>query len=433
MSAVLNAYQQPVGPDLPQWTARPRPARTTLDGSHCRIEPLDAARHGDDLYAAYVQAADARDWTYLTVGPFADPASFRTYLESAATSTDPLHFAIIDLKTDRAVGTYSLMRIDPPNGVIEVGNVNFSPLLKQTAISTEAQYLLMQYAFDELGYRRYEWKCDSLNAPSRKTAERLGFQFEGIFRQALVYKGRSRDTAWFSITDREWPAVGAAFERWLAPDNFDAQGRQLQSLTDIRNTLGTDGAGGRDAELGKDEGTHAGTGNGASRAGAAATTHATASTAVPPARQAPPTIRALTEADHAQWLPLWRGYQTFYNVTLGDAIDRLTWSRLHDAAEPMFVLGAFDAQDRLVGIVHAIYHRSTWTEGMYCYLQDLFTAPESRGSGVGRALIEAVSAHASEAGAGRLYWLTHESNHAGRALYDKVAQNAGFIQYRRQP
>lgn len=397
MSAVLNAYQQPVGPDLPQWSARPRPARTTLDGSHCRIEPLDAARHGDDLYAAYVQAADARDWTYLTVGPFADQASFRTYLEGAAASTDPLHFAIIDLKTGRAVGTYSLMRIDPANGVIEVGNVNFSPLLKRTAISTEAQYLLMQYAFDALGYRRYEWKCDSLNAPSRKTAERLGFTFEGIFRQALVYKSRSRDTAWFSITDREWPGVRAAFERWLARENFDAQGQQRVSLTDIRNALDTDGA------------------------------------RVPPARPSPPTIRALVEADYAQWLPLWRGYQTFYNVTLGDAIDRLTWSRLHDAAEPMFVLGAFDAQNRLVGIVHAIYHRSTWTEGMYCYLQDLFTVPESRGSGVGRALIEAVSAHAKEAGAGRLYWLTHESNQAGRALYDKVAQNAGFIQYRRQP
>jgi RimJ/RimL family protein N-acetyltransferase len=145
-----------------------------------------------------------------------------------------MHFAVIDRLSGRAVGTLALMRIDPANGAIEVGSVNFSPLLKHTPMSTEAQYLLMKLAFDELGYRRYEWKCDNFNEPSKRAALRLGFQFEGIFRQAVIYKGRSRDTAWFSITDGEWPAVRAALERWLAPENFDAQGGQRMALDRFR-------------------------------------------------------------------------------------------------------------------------------------------------------------------------------------------------------
>jgi len=236
MPNTLNQYQQPIGEPLPAWSARPRPPHNNpIEGRYCRLEPLDPQRHAADLYAAYSKAADGRDWTYLSVGPFADAASYLDYAERAAASTDPLHYAVIELKTGTAVGTLALMRIDPANGVIEVGNVTFSPLLKRTPVSTEAQYLLMQHAFEQLGYRRYEWKCDSLNGPSRQAAARLGFQFEGIFRQAVIYKGRSRDTAWFSILDREWPALRAAFERWLAPDNFDAQGQQRTSLTEMRN------------------------------------------------------------------------------------------------------------------------------------------------------------------------------------------------------
>ena len=140
---------------------------------------------------------------------------------------------MVDRTTGKAVGTLALMRMDPGNGVIEVGHVTFSPKLQRTALSTEAQYLLMRRVFDELGYRRYEWKCDSLNAPSRATAQRLGFQFEGIFRQAVVYKGRTRDTAWFSIIDSEWPARRAAFERWLAPENFDENGVQRRRLGEM--------------------------------------------------------------------------------------------------------------------------------------------------------------------------------------------------------
>ncbi|GAC1326213.1 MAG: GNAT family protein [Collimonas sp.] len=235
MSTILNPYQQPVGAPVPGWSARAKPPRNVIEGRYCRLEPLDPQRHAADLYAAYSKAPDDRDWTYLSVGPFADAASYRDYAERAAASLDPLHYAVIERKTGRAVGTLALMRIDPANGVIEVGFVTFSPLLKRTPVSTEAQFLLMKHAFDQLGYRRYEWKCDSLNAPSRQAAERLGFQFEGIFRQAVVYKGRNRDTAWFSIVDREWPALRAAFERWLAPENFDAQGQQLASLAELRD------------------------------------------------------------------------------------------------------------------------------------------------------------------------------------------------------
>ena len=234
MPARLNEYGQSIGPLVPEWTARALPPRRPIEGRYCTLEPLDAARHADDLYAAYAQAPDARDWTYLFVERPGDLAATRAHIERAAQTADPMHFAVIDGQSGRAVGTLALMRIDPTHGAIEVGSVTFSPLLKQTPMSTEAQYLLMKLAFDELGYRRYEWKCDNFNEPSKRAAHRLGFQFEGVFRQAVVYKGRSRDTAWFSITDGEWPVLRTAFERWLSPENFDAQGKQRMALDRFR-------------------------------------------------------------------------------------------------------------------------------------------------------------------------------------------------------
>ncbi|KQW56500.1 GNAT family N-acetyltransferase [Variovorax sp. Root411] len=234
MPARQNDFGQSIGPDVPDWSPRALPPRQPIEGRFCTLEPLDVARHADDLYAAYAQAPDARDWTYLFSERSADLESIRAHAERAAKSTDPMHFAVIDRQSGRAVGTLALMRIDPAHGSIEVGSVTFSPLLKQTPMSTEAQYLLMKLAFDELGYRRYEWKCDNFNEPSKRAATRLGFQFEGVFRQAVVYKGRSRDTAWFSIIDSDWPALRTAFERWLAPGNFDAQGRQRMSLDKFR-------------------------------------------------------------------------------------------------------------------------------------------------------------------------------------------------------
>lgn len=176
-------------------------------------------------------------WTYLSVGPFASEATYLGWLKTVAPSEDPLFYAIVDRARGQAAGLASYLRIDPPNGVIEVGHLQFSPLMQRTPVATEAMYLMMRRAFEELGYRRYEWKCDALNAPSRAAALRYGFRFEGIFRQAVVYKGRSRDTAWFSILDREWPAIKDAFERWLDPANFDAEGHQRARLADLRQAV----------------------------------------------------------------------------------------------------------------------------------------------------------------------------------------------------
>jgi RimJ/RimL family protein N-acetyltransferase len=228
----LNAFGQPIGPDVPGWEARPWPPRTAMVGRHCRIDPVDPARDADALFEAYIEAPDDRDWTYLANERPATLEAFRVYADGLAATADPFHHTISDLATGRPVGTAALMRIDPANGVIEIGWINSTRRLQRTVASTEAMFLFMTRVFDELGFRRYEWKCDSRNAPSRATAARLGFVFEGIFRQALVTKGRSRDPAWFSIIDAEWPALRRGYEAWLAPGNFDAEGRQIQRLAD---------------------------------------------------------------------------------------------------------------------------------------------------------------------------------------------------------
>lgn len=228
-----NRYGQPVGDALPGWQPRPLPQRIVLHGRYCRLEPL-ARSHADALFTAYQLDGDGRGWTWLAREPEESAEQYAAWVESMEQLQDPLHFAVIDTQTERPVGTLALMRIDANNGVIEVGHVHFSPLLSRTPASTEAQWLLMRYAFATLGYRRYEWKCNSLNEPSRQAALRLGFQYEGRFRQALVVKGHNRDTDWFSIIDGEWPDVDAAMQCWLAPDNFTADGKQRCSLTSLR-------------------------------------------------------------------------------------------------------------------------------------------------------------------------------------------------------
>ncbi|GAA4283656.1 GNAT family protein [Brevibacterium daeguense] len=224
-----NEYEQPIGDPVPGWVPVPLPDAEVLAGRYCTLERLDPGRHAADLHAAYAAAPEGRDWTYMSVGPFPTPESYRGWAAAAAQSRDPRHYAVVDNASGRALGTLALMRHDPANGVIEVGWVALSRALQRTPAATEAQFLLMRYVF-ELGYRRYEWKCDSLNAPSRRAAARLGFTYEGTFRQAVVTKGRNRDTAWYALIDRDWPAVRAAFEDWLDPANFDAAGRQLKSL-----------------------------------------------------------------------------------------------------------------------------------------------------------------------------------------------------------
>ncbi|TXN56972.1 GNAT family N-acetyltransferase [Methylobacterium sp. WL18] len=234
MSARLNAFGQPIGPALPDWTPRPRPPRTPMEGRTCRVVPLDAEAHAAGLFAAYDAAPDRRGWTYLGDEMPDSEAAYRVRLDAQAQSQDPLFHAVLDRATGAPLGIASYLRIDPGNGVIEVGHLHFGPSLQRSPASTEAMALMMARAFDELGYRRYEWKCDSLNAPSRAAALRLGFTFEGIFRNAVVVKGRSRDTAWFSITDAEWPRIHAGFAAWLDPANFDADGRQRRGLAELR-------------------------------------------------------------------------------------------------------------------------------------------------------------------------------------------------------
>ena len=231
-----NALGQPVGFPLPQWKPPPLPPRTPLSGRFCRIEPANVEQHAADLFAANALDTSGAGWTYLLSGPFADIHDYRHWLQSACAGDNRVVYAIIDPQSQKAVGIASHLNIDPKNGTIEVGGLRYSPLMQRTPMSTEAMYLLMKRAF-ELGYRRYEWKCNVLNAPSRAAAQRLGFSFEGVFRQATVSRNRNRDTAWLSIIDSEWPALETAFTRWLAPDNFDAEGKQRVSLSQLTAPL----------------------------------------------------------------------------------------------------------------------------------------------------------------------------------------------------
>ncbi|WP_136066570.1 GNAT family N-acetyltransferase [Modicisalibacter radicis] len=228
----------PVGDPVPGWRGAAWPERRILQGRLCRLEPLDEPSHGEALWGAMSLPGSERNWTYLPYGPFPDQTAYRHWLAEMAGRRDPLFFAIVDEASGLAAGVASFLRIAPDAGSIEVGHIHFSPRLQRTPAASEAMLLLMREAF-ALGYRRYEWKCDALNAPSRRAAERLGFSFEGVFRQATVVKGRNRDTAWFSVIDGEWPALEAAFERWLAPDNFDADGRQREALATLTRGAGS--------------------------------------------------------------------------------------------------------------------------------------------------------------------------------------------------
>lgn len=210
-----------------------RPERITLHGRFVTLVPLEAA-HADDLFDAACGEGREAPWTYLFDGPFTDRALFSEHIARKAASGDPLFYAILDRASGRAVGHATLMRIEPAHRVIEVGNILFAPVLQRTPGATETMALLAGYVFDDLGYRRYEWKCNDLNAPSKAAAVRLGFSFEGVFRQHMIVKARTRDTAWFAMLDSEWPACHAAFEAWLAPDNFDAQRQQRRSLAALR-------------------------------------------------------------------------------------------------------------------------------------------------------------------------------------------------------
>lgn len=222
--------ERPIGPLVPNWSPPPLPDGMVLEGRYARLVPLDADAHAALLHRAY----DGHDWLwdYMSCGPFSSAAQYHRWVKE--TVADPVHFfyAICDLETDQFGGVASYLRMAPADGSIEVGNINFAPQLQQTRAATEAMALMMKWAFD-VGYRRYEWKCNALNAPSRRAAQRLGFSYEGVFRQSMIVKGRSRDTAWFAVTDGDWPALENAYALWLDPANFDAESRQIERLSDL--------------------------------------------------------------------------------------------------------------------------------------------------------------------------------------------------------
>lgn len=231
-----NDIGLPIGPPVEGWQAPPRPSRDPMEGRYCRVEAIDPDRHARDLHQANLADREGRIWAYLPYGPFDSLTSYREWMEATCLGEDPFFHAIVDLETGKAAGVASYLRIDPANGSIEVGHINYSPLLQRKRAATEAMYLMMRRAF-ELGYRRYEWKCHSLNAKSRSAAMRLGLSYEGVFRQATVVKGHNRDTAWYAAIDTEWPALERAFTTWLDPANFTGEGTQKTSLSSLSEPI----------------------------------------------------------------------------------------------------------------------------------------------------------------------------------------------------
>lgn len=236
MPAQTNDLGEPIGFAVRDWHAPDPPSRQPMLGRTCRLEVLDPERHGEDLHEANMQDHEGRIWTYLAYGPFEGLDQYRKWADEISRGSDPLFYAIIDPARGKAVGVASYLRINPASGTIEVGHINYSPLLQRTPTATEAMYLMMKRAF-EAGYRRYEWKCDALNVRSRAAAQRLGFSYEGVFRQATIYKGRNRDTAWYAVIDREWPELEGAFRRWLDASNFDGEGRQRLHLRELTQPI----------------------------------------------------------------------------------------------------------------------------------------------------------------------------------------------------
>ncbi len=232
MTDTIPDLNLPIGDPVPGWRTPPRPPREPMQGRHCRVEPLDPDCHAADLHEANLTDAEGRIWAYLPYGPFDTLNQYRAWMEETCLKDDPMFHAIVDLNTGKAAGVASYLRIDPSNGSIEVGHINYSPLIQRAPAATEAMYLMMKRAF-ELGYRRYEWKCHGLNEKSRNAAMRLGLSYEGVFRQATVVKGRNRDTAWYAAIDTEWETLDRAFSAWLDPGNFAADGKQKQALSEL--------------------------------------------------------------------------------------------------------------------------------------------------------------------------------------------------------
>ncbi len=232
-----NALDLAIGFKVDNWVDARRPNDNVLRGNHCRCEPLKLETHSNDLFEAYQLDRENRIWVYLPYGPFDSVDDYQRWMKSACFNGDPFFYAIVDSNTGKAIGVASYLRITPNQGSIEVGHINYSPLLQNSIAATEAMYLMMDNAF-AMGYRRYEWKCNALNEKSCSAALRLGFTFEGIFRQMMIVKGRNRDSAWYSLLDREWPVIDLVFQQWLSPENFDSHDQQKTALSHLtRNAL----------------------------------------------------------------------------------------------------------------------------------------------------------------------------------------------------
>lgn len=364
-----DAFGQPLGEAVDNWQGATYPQAVTMVGRSCRLEPFDGAKHGASLRAALALDSDGRDWAYLMPAP-ASEADWQGWFAMMSDSQDPLFFAIVDPASGEAIGCCSYLRIDAANGVIEIGWLRFSPRLQRTTAATEAIYLMLQQAF-AWGYRRVEWKCNALNAPSMRAAERLGFRFEGIFRQARVNWGLNRDTAWFSLLDQEWPQREAALATWLAADNFDAAGRQRRSLQACRAALKPGGA-----------------------------------------------VRSATLADLPQLAALFDGYRQFYGQ-LDDAANSLAFIRTRLLAGDSQILVS-EQDGQLQGFVQLYPLFSSITTSRLWLLNDLFVSPAVRRGGIGRQLMLAAAALARQHGVAGLELATAHSNRQAQALYESL-------------
>lgn len=373
----------PLGACIEDWRGAKPAQAVVLEGRHCRLEPFDAARHGAGLRAALETDADGAGWTYLMPAPNGD-AAWASWFADMERSRDPLFFAIVERRREQAVGIASYLRIVPADGAVEVGFLRFSPLLQRTPAATEAMYLMMRQAF-AWGYRRYEWKCNDLNAASMRAAQRLGFRYEGTFRQARVQAGRNRDTAWFSLLDSEWPAARAALEAWLAPDNFDAAGEQLRTLEQCRRALGCPAA---------------------------------------------TSVRVATPADLGRLAPLFDDYRRFYG-RLDDSAASHAFIRDRLLRGDSTVLLALDG-DEIEGFTQLFPLFSSVAAAPVWLLNDLFVSPARRRRGVGRRLLQAAAELAREHGVARLELATATDNTTAQQTYESQGwrRETSFLRYR---
>ena len=369
-----------------------------LKGRYCCCVPLNLDRHSLDLFHAYRLDSTGKIWTYLPYGPFYTLKKYQQWMREYCFNGDPLFYAIIDNSTNKAAGVASYLRIYPQEGSIEVGHINYSPALQNTIAGTEAQYLMMKNAFS-LGYRRYEWKCNALNQASCNAALRLGFTYEGIFRQMCVVKGRNRDSAWYSLLDREWPKIDQAFQAWLSTNNFDNNGKQRQSLSVL--------TGAALASIAYPKNT---------------TRTCNSSYQV--------VVKPVKAENYDEWCKLYRAYARFYKVPMNEHILTKTWGWLLDPAHEVQGLLAFPkGQDRPCGLAHIRRMPSPLRGTEIGFLDDLFVAPDKRGHRIGEALFDALRSLAKSHGWSKIRWITADDNYRARRLYDKLSTKTSWNTY----